>query len=129
MIRATTHRTWELQNVYQRLNPDGTPGKMVTRPFDIPPGVHDLRRIDNPFGYKNAPWLVLANMPDVGMSEGAWNDWLQGTPNDRDGSPIDWGDWAIDVEYTGGDALCIPARIEAIRAKVKPLPAKEEATR
>lgn len=52
----------------------------------LQPGVHEVQRIDNPFGWQ-MPWLVLVGTK-IGQSEEAWRKWQ---------SP-DWGDKQVVIE-------------------------------
>lgn len=65
----------------------------------IPAGEHEMERIPNPFGYENAPWLVLKGT-QIGAAEGSWRQWENGVLADRPGhpnfgKPIDWGNWEV----------------------------------
>jgi len=91
MIQATTHRSWELVDGVGR----------HTR-YTLPPGTYQLERIACPLGHR-CNWLVIAGTV-IGMAEGAWQDWRNGTLNGA-GEPIDWGEFAIDIVEKPGLAL------------------------
>jgi hypothetical protein len=60
-------------------------------------GRHEVERVPNPFGHKEAPWLVLKGTL-IGATEAFWRDW---------GSP-DWGDNQIIVEDDPAPAPTLP---------------------
>lgn len=67
----------------------------------ISPGTHEVERISNPFGYANAPWLVLVGTR-IGATERSWRQWenrddnLNCNPDSPEyGKPIDWGEFEI----------------------------------
>lgn len=55
---------------------DATGGKRLSD-IIIPIGKHEIERIPNPFGYKNAPWLVLKGT-HIGAGEKSWRQWTKG---------------------------------------------------
>lgn len=58
-------RTWEAIDASKETGEE--------RKTPIPPGRHEVERIDNPLGH-NAPWLVLKGTL-IGAAEGFWRDW------------------------------------------------------
>lgn len=60
-ITATLKQDWEM------INADNDRVAVVTA------GVHELERIENPFGHA-APWLVIKGTK-IGQAEGAWRQW------------------------------------------------------
>lgn len=55
---------------------DGSQTKESTgKEVVIPAGRHEIERIPNPYGYDNAPWLVLKGTKH-GMTEGSWREWV-----------------------------------------------------
>ena len=52
-------------------------GRLVT----IPPGRHEVERIDNPSGDPDTPWIVLAGT-FIGATEASWRRWEDPKWND-----------------------------------------------
>lgn len=95
MIRATTKRVWEMLDYSKPRNEDKT---------ELQPGTYELERISNPHGFEGN-WLVVKGTT-IGMSEGAWKQWINGVLADREGhpnfgKPINWGDAEIVLEENG----------------------------
>jgi hypothetical protein len=53
---------------------------------NIQPGTYELVRIPNPYGYRNRTWLIIKDTT-IGMSEGAWKQWINGALADQEGHP------------------------------------------
>ncbi len=43
-------------------------------------GRHEMERIPNPLGHKDAPWLVLKGTL-IGATEGSWRQWTKDSKN------------------------------------------------
>ena len=52
----------------------------MTETTTIGIGKHEMERIPNPLGYKNAPWLVLKGTL-IGATESSWRQWTKNSDN------------------------------------------------
>jgi len=92
-IFATTKREWEM------LNADALPAQHIT----VAPGRYELERIPNPTGTSDCNWLVLKGTK-TGMAEGAWQQWINGSPDVSDFPNVkatDWDEYEIVLEEDG----------------------------
>ncbi len=72
-------RPWEAIDASDPENPQDT---------IIPAGVHEVERIDNPFG-RPAPWIVLEGTK-IGATRGSWTQW-EDSPGDDQVTIIEGG--------------------------------------
>lgn len=89
-ITATLKKTWTL------LDGSTTDGRA-----DVEAGRYELERIPCPYGHP-CDWLVIKGTK-IGMAEGAWRQWQNGTLATMEGhpnfgKPIDWGEFEIVIE-------------------------------
>ena len=49
-------------------------GKIFNTGATVPKGRHEVELVPNPFGYTDAPWLVLCGTK-IGATEGYWRQW------------------------------------------------------
>lgn len=88
MITATLKKAWEMVDAKNSAKEHTI----------VEPGTYELERIENPYGH-NAKWLVLKGTK-IGMAEGAWRQWINGTLANRVGhanygKPTDWDEFEI----------------------------------
>lgn len=89
-ITATLKRTWTLLD-----------GSTADGCVDIEAGRYEIERVPCPYGHP-CDWLVIKGTK-IGMAEGAWRQWQNGTLATMEGhpnfgKPIDWGEYEIVIE-------------------------------
>lgn len=75
------------------------------RAVKIGPGRFEIERIPNPFGHKDADWLVLKGTK-TGATKNYWLSWgpnqtLNNPGNINHGKVIDWEDFEVVIEEEG----------------------------
>jgi hypothetical protein len=89
MITATLKRAWKMIDAGENAK---------ERDVTVQPGTYELERVRNPYAY-SAKWLVLKGTL-IGMTEGSWMQWINGTLANKVGhadygKPIDWDEFEI----------------------------------